>query len=70
MDRLVERLSEGEAPLRTGELASLIGYSREQVRKWVDAGAVDSVRAGPHTHRRIPVEEARRLCRELGLLQD
>lgn len=66
---LRERIEDG-SPFRLGELARLLGYSREQLRKWADAGALRTARAPrPGAHRRVSVEEAERFARELGTIQ-
>ncbi len=69
MDRLAERLREGEPPLRVGELARLIGFSGEYVRKLIRAGTLESVSITGTIERRIPVREAQRLARDLRLLE-
>lgn len=61
---LHERLAEG-SPLSLGELAHYLGYSREQVRKWAEAGVLKVSRAHPRAHRRVSIEEARRFVRDL-----
>jgi len=63
---LKDRLAMG-TPLRIVELARYIGYSREQVRKWLDSGTLRAARPTPGGRRRIPVEEAARIARECGL---
>lgn len=63
---LVDRLRD-RRPLRLGEFAKLTGYSREQVRKWADAGTLKTVKPIGE-ERRVPVDEAQRLARELGLV--
>lgn len=65
MDRLHDRLRDGQPPLRTGELAELIGYSVTTVRKFVEAETIRTV--GLTRERRVPVAEARRLCGDLGI---
>lgn len=65
MDRLHARLQDGQPPLRTGELAELIGYSTPTVRKFIEADVIRTV--GLTSERRVPVREARRLCDELGI---
>lgn len=65
---LVERLADG-APFRLGELARLLGYSREHFRKLADAGVLKTTE--PHrkgAHRRVTVAEAERFARDEGLL--
>jgi len=62
-----DRLDEG-TPLRFGELARLLGYSREQIRKWANAGALETVRPIPGAQRRVTVGEAERIGRKLRLL--
>lgn len=67
---IMERLEDG-TPLRLGELATLLGYSREMVRKWADAGALKTVRAPvPRAQRRVSAAEALRFARELGALSE
>jgi excisionase family DNA binding protein len=65
---VMERLAEG-TPLRLGEFAKMIGYSREQVRKWVDAGQIETVRPIEGAERRIPANEAERVCRDLRIIE-
>jgi hypothetical protein len=64
---LNERLGD-RRPLRLGEFADLTGYSREQVRKWADTGALATVKP-IGDERRVPVDEARRLAAELGIFE-
>jgi excisionase family DNA binding protein len=64
-----ERRLSGGAPLRLGELAKLLGFSREHVRKLADAGVVKAIRAErPGAHRRVDVEEAARFAHAEGVL--
>lgn len=65
-DALSKRF-EDRRPLRLGEFAELTGYSREQVRKWADAGMLKTVRP-LGDERRVPIVEAERLARELGIV--
>lgn len=67
MDRLLARLNDPR-PLRIHEVAELTGYSVPTIRKLLDAGAVQVVRLT--IERRVPIVEARRLCRDLGILQE
>jgi excisionase family DNA binding protein len=69
MDRILERLSEGAPPLRVSEFADLIGYSAHTIRKLVAADAIRAVRLVGTIERRIPVQEALRLARELRILR-
>ncbi len=70
MDRLLARL-EDPRPLRVHEVAELTGYSIPTIRKLIEAGAVGTVRLTRLTvERRVPIMEARKLCRDLGILQD
>lgn len=66
---LRERLDDG-SPLRLGELAHFMGYSREYVRRLADQGRIVTVRrirrAG--IHRRVTVDEAERIARQMGLI--
>lgn len=62
-----ERLAEG-TPLRIGELARYIGYSRDQVRKWARTGAISTVCAPGSTEQRVPTDEAERIGKILKLL--
>lgn len=66
MDRVRERLADGQPPLRLGELAGLTGYSRRYLQKLMDAGLIDHVGLGEE--RRIPVQEALRMARDLRIL--
>jgi hypothetical protein len=68
MDRITKRLSEGAPPLRISELSELTGYDPRTLRKLFEAGVVRTV--GLTNERRVPVTEARRLARELGLLTE
>lgn len=63
----VERL-QLRTPLRLGEFARLIGYSREQVRKLVKAKVVKTVCLRGGVERRVPPDEAERIFRELRLI--
>lgn len=67
MDRLLARL-EDPRPLRVHEVAELTGYSIPTIRKLIEAGAVATV--GLAVERRVPITEARKLCRDLGILQE
>lgn len=67
MTPFAERLKQG-APLRISEFARFIGYSRAQVYKWVESGAIKTVRmpidgAVPL----IPIAEAERIGKILQL---
>jgi hypothetical protein len=57
-------------PLTTGELAGIIGMSSTFVRKEILNGYLRATRIGRGRKRvfRIPVREARRYLRELGLI--
>lgn len=68
MDQIAARLAAGQPPLRISELARLIGFSREYVRKAIDAGAIEAVQLRGCTERRVPVQEAVRLARELRVV--
>ena len=68
MDRILERLENGQPPLRQGELAELAGYDAQTIRKLIRADAILSV--GLTGEKRIPVQEARRILRELQVLTD
>jgi hypothetical protein len=70
MDRIAQRLQEGGPPLRVSELAAIIGYSARGVQKLMEAGAVRFVQVHKDAERRIPVTEAVRLARDLGLLTE
>lgn len=67
MDRLLARL-EDPRPLRVHEVAELTGYSIPTIRKLIEAGAVATVTLV--VERRVPIAEARKLCRDLGILQE
>lgn len=67
IERLFERL-EDPRPLRVHEVAELTGYSLPTLRKLIDAGVVRVV--GISIERRVPIMEARRLCRDLGILEE
>lgn len=67
-----ERLAEG-TPLRIGELALHLGYSREQVRKWIAANVIKTVSlprgdGDIRGERRIASKEAEKIGKALGLL--
>lgn len=62
-----DRLNEG-TPIRLGEFARMIGYSREKVRRMVEAEVVETVRLPGTIERRIPTSEAERICKELRLV--
>jgi excisionase family DNA binding protein len=65
---LRDRLLKG-TPLRLSELAKYIGYSRAQVYKWADSGAITTVRMPiPGAVRLIPVAEAERIGRVLQII--
>lgn len=84
MTNFVERIASG-APLRVSELAAYTGYSETQVRKWIDAGQIQTVafpepaeseerartrgRPAGVPERRIPAKEAERIGRILQLIQ-
>ncbi len=63
-----ERFAEGRPPLRVSELAGLLGCSRSYLHKLIKADVLHPGRVG--SDYRIPVHEARRLAREIGLLHD
>jgi hypothetical protein len=62
-----ERLALG-TPLRLGELARYIGYSRDQVRKWARANAIVTVVAPGSQEQRVPTDEAERIGKVLKIL--
>jgi excisionase family DNA binding protein len=66
MERLLARLALGSPPLRVHELADLTGYSTTYLRKLVISGALLTVSIG--AERRIPVQEAQRVARDLRLI--
>jgi hypothetical protein len=59
--KLEERIAQG-APLRIGELATFTGFSRDQIRKWMDCGTLGFVCAPGSIERRVPAAEARRIA--------
>jgi hypothetical protein len=62
--RIRERIEEG-TPLRLGEFARLLGYSREHLRKLADAGVLRTERPDrPRSQRVVPVDEADRFARQ------
>ncbi len=61
------RLAEGQPSLRVGQVAAIIGYSDRYVRKLFDSGVLKGVRLAEGTERRVPVDEVRRLARQLGM---
>ena len=67
VDRLLERLALGNPPLHIVEVARMTGYSRQYIAKLVEHGAILSVGLGEQ--RRIPVQEAERLARQLRLIE-
>jgi excisionase family DNA binding protein len=69
MDRLLERL-EDPRPLRVHEVAELTGYSLPTVRKLIEARVLRTVVPEGLIERRVPITEARRLCRDLGMLPE
>lgn len=66
MDRIAERLNEGR-PLRVPELAGLIGVSRSYLYKLISNDKLRVSRVGSDYS--IPIQEARRLAREVGALE-
>jgi excisionase family DNA binding protein len=69
MDRLVERLAVGRPPLRVSELARALGVSEPFVRKQIDCEVIRAVTLPGSRERRIPVQEAERLARDLRMLE-
>lgn len=68
MDRLLERLQKGRGPgFGVSELAEAIGCSRSYIHKLIEAGAIRTGRVG--SDYRIPLQEARRLAREAGVIE-
>lgn len=68
MDRLLERLRRGAGPpLRISEFAAVVGYSVKTVRKLIDSDAIETV--GLTGEQRIPIREAVRVARGLGVLE-
>jgi excisionase family DNA binding protein len=61
-----ERFAEGQPPARVSELAGILGCSTSYIYKLIHSGAVDYGRVGADY--RIPVQEARRLAREAGII--
>lgn len=61
-----ERFAEGQPPLRTSELAGILGCSPSYVYKLIKAQAIEVGRVG--SDYRIPVHEAKRLAREAGVV--
>lgn len=68
MDRVLRRLSSGSPPLRVSELAEILGCSRSFVHKLIKSKALDTGRLGRDYT--IPVQEAERIMREVGVLRD
>jgi hypothetical protein len=68
--RLNDLLERTGPPLTTTELASLIGMSSTFIRKEIGHGYLRAIPVGRGRKRvfRIPVREARRYVRALGLL--
>lgn len=54
---------------RIKEVATYAGVSRSTVRKWIDAGSVESIRL-PTGERRIPRTAMERLIADLKLRDD
>jgi len=68
MDRLLERLRKGSGPpLRVSEFAAVTGYSMPTVRRLIKERSIETV--GLTEERRIPLGEAARVARELGILK-
>jgi len=68
MDRLVARLQEEAGTFTVEEVCELIRCSRSYVYKCIKAEAIKAGRVG--SDYRIPLQEARRLAREAGVLSD
>lgn len=68
MDRIAERLRGGEPPLRVTELAGLLGVSRGYIHKLIKAETIEAGRCGSDFT--IPIEEARKVARQVGALKD
>lgn len=64
---LRDRISKG-TPLRLGEFAKLVGYSRKHVWKLVVSEVIETVVMPGGKERRIPPSEAERIARDLRLL--
>jgi len=56
--------------LTTGDVAKLIGYSEETVRRWFDDGTLPGRRLIPSAHRRIPKAEFEQWAQERGFVID
>lgn len=58
--------------LTTGQVALLLGYSDETIRRWFDAGSIPGERLLPetHTHRRIPRAEFEEWAQERNITLD
>jgi excisionase family DNA binding protein len=68
MSDLELRLETGR-PFRLGELAYLLGYSRDHLRKLTNAGVLKTLNQyRPGVHRRVHADEAKRFARACGLL--
>ena len=68
MDRLMARLQEEHGAFHVSEVAEVLQCSRSYVYKLIRADALEAGRVG--SDYRIPVQEARRLAREAGILRD
>lgn len=69
MDRILERIRKGSGPpFRQHELAQGLGYSVRHLRRLIDKGAVETVTIAEGAERRIPVQEARKLAQDAGLM--
>jgi excisionase family DNA binding protein len=68
MDRILARLQEERGTLTTAEVVEVVGCSRSYLYKLIAAGSVTVGRVG--CDYRIPVQEARRLAREAGVITD
>lgn len=56
--------------LTTGQVALLLGYSDETIRRWFDAGNLPGDRLLPETHRRIPKKEFEEWAQERNITLD
>ena len=68
MDRLVARLREQSGTFTVGEVCELVRCSRSYIYKCIKAEAISAGKVG--SDYRIPLQEARRLAREAGVIMD
>lgn len=71
LSELFERLRRGFGPpLRKSEVAKFSGYSRPTIEKLIAAGTLGTVQPHGSSEERIPVQDAARFAKAIGVIPE